>query len=240
VNDYDSMGTLLESVLKRYRDPLGNVDYLSMLADASVVRFAESLAIFDLSSLKTKEQEMAFWINSYNALSIYGVLKKIRTDPSFVERGNSSWLQRVRFFALQKFTIGGEQFTLRDIENNLRKNYDDPRIHFALNCSSTSCPALKDGRYSAEQLDSELDAAAKLYLSSPQGLKLNKNDRTLYVSLIFKWYKRDFERTGKSVPEYIMQYVSDDEREFIEKYRDTIKVKYLEYDWSLNSSAEAE
>ncbi len=240
MSEDNTMSATLEGVLKRYRDPFGNVDYFSMMADESIAQFAESLAEFDLASLDTREKGLAFWINSYNALSIYGVLKKLKSDPSFAEKGNTSWFQRVRFFALQKFNIGGSQFTLRDIENRLREKYKDPRIHFALNCSSMGCPALKDGRYSAENIDEELDAATKLYLGSPSGMSLDSDLLELRLSMIFKWYKKDFETTGKTIKEYLLPFISDEQREFIEKNMDTIKVKYIDYDWSLNTSEEAE
>ena len=231
-----TMSNTLEQVLKRYRDPSGTINYFSMIADAGITAFAESLATFDLSILDTREKELAFWINSYNSLSLYGVIRKLKSDPDFVKKGNSSWLQRVRFFALQKFDVGGKQFTLRDIENNIRKDYQDPRIHFALNCSSMGCPVLKDGRYSAENIDAELDEATKLYLSSPAGAKIDEHENILYASMIFKWYKKDFEVTGKTISEYILQYVPTDSKEYLEAHLNDIKIRYLDYDWSLNMS----
>jgi hypothetical protein len=234
------MSGTLEDVLKRYRDLNGNVDYFSMMGDAGTVAFAESLATFDLSTLDTREKSLAFWINCYNALSIYGVIRKLKEDPDFVKKGNSSWLGRVRFFALQKFDVGGEQFTLRQIENNIRKNFKDPRIHFALNCSSMGCPVLKDGRYSAENIDVELDEASKLYIGSPAGASLDEESNILYVSMVFKWYKKDFEATGKSIPEYVLQYIPEDKKNYLETHLNDIKVKYLDYDWSLNLSDEVE
>jgi hypothetical protein len=234
------MSSTLEEVLKRYRDPGGNVDYFSMMGDAGTITFAESLATFDLSSLDTREKQLAFWINCYNALSIYGVIKKLKSDPDFVKKGNSSWFQRVRFFALQKFKVGGQQFTLREIENNIRNDFKDPRIHFALNCSSMGCPVLKDGRYSADNIDTELEEASKLYLGSPAGAKVEEESNTLYLSMIFKWYKKDFTETGKTIPEYVLQYIPEDTKNYLEAHLSDIKVKYLDYDWSLNVSDEVE
>jgi hypothetical protein len=193
-----------------------------------------------VNALDTREKQLAFWINCYNSLSIYGVIKKLKSDPEFVRKGNTSWLQRVRFFALQKFEVGGNQYTLREIENDIRKDFEDPRIHFALNCSSMGCPVLKDGRYSAENIEVELDEAAKLYLSSPAGAKLDDDNNILYLSMIFKWYKKDFENTGKSIPEFVLQFIPDDKKQYLEAHLDDIKVKYLDYDWSLNVSDEAE
>ncbi len=240
VNEYNTISSTLESILKRYRDPSGNVDYFSMMGDASIVSFAESLADFDLESIQSRDERLAFWINCYNALSIYGVIEKLKEDPGFAERGNSSWFQRVRFFALQKFNVGGRTMTLRSIENMIREDFGDPRIHFALNCSSMGCPILKDGRYSAENLDSELDAATKLYLGSPQGAILDIQKGVLSLSMIFKWYRKDFEMTEKSIPEYVAQFLPDDQRRYIMENLTSIKIKYLDYDWSLNASDEVE
>ncbi len=233
-----SLNQNLSSIIDRYRDDQGKVNYFALMADKGMVNYAETLADFDPSTLNTREQKLAFWINSYNALSIYGVVKKLQKDPDFASKGNKSWFGRVRFFAVQKFKVGGREYTLKNIEDNIRKEFKDPRIHFALNCSSLGCPLLKDGLYSAENLDNELDAATKLYLSSQEGLRLDEG--VLYASMIFKWYKKDFEATGKKVIEYIQEYASNHIREFIDDNNGKVKLKYIEYDWALNVSEQEE
>ncbi len=235
-----SLNQNLLGIIERYRDPAGKVDYFAMTADKAIVDYAESLADFDLSSLKTREDKLSFWINCYNSLSIYGVIKKLQSDPDFGNKGNKSWFSRVRFFALQRFNVGGNSYTLRTIENNIREEFADPRIHFALNCSSLGCPLLKDGLYSAENIDAELDAATKLYLRSPEGLRLNEDTGELSVSMIFKWYTKDFERAGTGVIDFIREYASQKIRDTIEKSEGNIKIKYIDYDWSLNISEQEE
>ena len=230
----------LSAIIDRYRDAEGKVNYFALMADKSMVAYAESLADFDLSTLTTKEKKLAFWINCYNALSIYGVVKKLERDPDFAIKGNTSWFGRVRFFALQKFNVGGEEYTLRNIENSIRRDFEDPRVHFALNCSSLGCPLLKDGLYSAENIDAELDASTKLYLRSKEGLRLDQEEGVLYVSKIFKWYKKDFEATGKSIIEYIRNYAPTEIREFIDEGKGKVKLKDIEYDWGLNMSEDDE
>ena len=231
-----SMNQNLGEIIGRYRDPQGNVNYFALMADKSMVDYAETLSDFDLGTLKTREAQLAFWINSYNALSIYGVVKKLEKDPNFANRGNKSFLSRARFFAVQKFNVGGKMYSLKTIEDNIRKEFEDPRIHFALNCSSLGCPLLKEGFYSAENLDQELDAATRLYLSSSEGLRLDKEEGILYISMIFKWYKKDFEATGKTVIEYIREYAPNNIREFIEE-EDNLKLYNIQWDWALNVSA---
>ncbi|MHA2027558.1 MAG: DUF547 domain-containing protein [Candidatus Thorarchaeota archaeon] len=229
-----SLNANLKSIIDRYRDPSGNVNYFALMADKGMVDFAESLADFDLSTLKTREEKLAFWINSYNALSIYGVVQKLKKDPDFAVKGNKSWFGRVRFFAVQKFNVGGKEYSLKTIEDNIRKGFGDPRIHFALNCSSLGCPLLKDGLYSAENLDNELEAATKLYLNSSEGLRVDKDKNVMYASMIFKWYAKDFEASGKKVIEFIHEYAPAHIREFMDERNGKYKRKYIEYDWALN------
>ena len=233
-----SLNQNLSSIIDRYRDPQGKVNYFALMADQGMVDYAETLADINLSTLETRDAKLAFWINSYNALSIYGVVRKLKKDPDFASKGNKSWFGRVRFFAVQKFNVGGKEYTLKNIEDNIRKDFEDPRIHFALNCSSLGCPLLKDGLYSAGNLDNELDAATKLYLSSQEGLKLDEG--VLYASMIFKWYKKDFESTGKKIIEYIREYAPNPIREFIDDKNGKVKLKYIEYDWALNASVQEE
>jgi hypothetical protein len=236
--DIKSLNRNLKGIIDRYRDSEGKVNYIALMADKALVEYAEGLSEFDLSTLKTREERLAFWINSYNSLSIYGVVKKLKKDPGFVEKGNTSWFGRVRFFAVQKFRIGKETQTLRAIENYIREEFKDPRIHFALNCSSLGCPILKDGLYSAENIDKELDAATRLYLASPEGLRLDNDDNTLYISMIFKWYKKDFELNGKTFIEFIYNYAPSPIRDFLDEKKGKFKLKNIEYDWALNTSEE--
>ena len=240
MEEITSLNQNLRGIIDRYRDPSGKLNYFAMMADKALVDYAESLADFDLTTLTTREAQLAFWINSYNSLSIYGVVKKLKSDPGFVDKGNKGWFGRVRFFAVQKFNVGGETYTLRTIENNIRDDFKDPRIHFALNCSSLGCPLLKDGLYSAENIDNELDASTKLYLSSSEGLRLDEDKGNLYVSMIFKWYTKDFETPDRKVIDFIQEYAPQKIREFIENSDRKIKFKYIEYDWSLNISEKEE
>ena len=236
MTEYEALGQSLSDLLDRYRDLAGNLSYMAMLGDNTSVKHAESLASFDTKSLKSREERLAFWINSYNALSIYGVIRKLKSDPKFIEKGIGNWFRRVRFFALQKFNVGGKTYTLRAIENLIRKEFQDPRIHFALNCSTLGCPVLKDGLYSADNIENELEEAARLYIRSQRGSRIDKNKNELHLSLIFKWYRNDFKISGKSLVQYVTQYLADEDANYLRANENAIKIKFIEYDWSLNNS----
>ncbi|MFW9846711.1 MAG: hypothetical protein ACFFD6_08185, partial [Candidatus Thorarchaeota archaeon] len=101
-------------------------------------------------------------------------------------------------------------------------------------------PLLKDGLYSAENIDKELDAATKLYLSSKEGLSLDKEKGTLSVSKIFKWYKKDFEISNGSILKFIHKYAPQNIQTFLDDKKDSVKLTYIDYDWGLNLSEQEE
>ncbi len=138
--------------------------------------------------------------------------------------------------------VGGERYSLDDIEHKiLRKKFKEPRIHFALVCASKSCPSLLPEAYVAERLDEQLTAAAQAFLTDPaKGFRLERKrvgdgDRSrVYLSSIFKWFRKDFEADGRSLVEFIAPYVPEDGRAFLEEQGEGVSIRFLKYDWSLN------
>ena len=142
----------LNNLLMEYITPEGKVDYETMKDSKTVEDYVEWLKTFNPETLKTRNEKLAFWINTYNMITVCGVLRKLKEDPDFVEKGHKSYLQRVKFFWRTKYVIGGKKYSLYQIENKILRKMHEPRIHFALNCASGSCPLLKDGLYSNGQL----------------------------------------------------------------------------------------
>jgi hypothetical protein len=93
---------------------------------------------------------------------------------------------------------------------------------------------LKDGLYSAENLDKELDMATTLFIRSPKGARLDRKNRILHLSPIFKWYRSDFEKSSGSVVEFVKKYLREEDRRFIEEHLSEVKIRYQKYDWGLN------
>ena len=227
----------LNSLLKQYVSSEGKVDYLSLEKAGTVENYVKWLESFDPKNLKNRNEKLAFWINAYNMLTIYGVCSQLRKNPDFAKKGNKSRFQRFRFFWWTKYQIGGKKYSLYQIENKiLRKKFSEPRIHFALNCASQSCPLLKDDLYSAKNLDQELDMATTLFIRSPKGARLDRKNRILHLSPIFKWYRKDFEKSSGSIVEFVKKYLKEEDRKFIEGNLSEIKISYQEYDWGLNKS----
>ena len=226
-------GSRMDSVMNTYVGSDGNVDYLTLARGDDVTRYVESLKTFDMASLETRNDKLAFWINAYNMLTLYGIIESIRKNPDFAKKGRRSILGNFRFFVLNKYTIGGKKYNLAGIENKiLRKKCREPRIHFALGCGTGSCPPLKDGLYSGADIDRELDIAANIFINSPKGSRLDKENNMIYLSRIFKWYGKDFGGRVSSVLGFIARYHV--EKEYIEKNMDNLRIEYMGYNWGLN------
>lgn len=223
----------LNSVLSSYVDSEGNVDYSSLEADKTVEEFTSWLETFDKKSLKAVNEKIAFWINAYNMLIIYSVIIRLRKDSEYADTGNQGRLQRLAFFYKTKHKIGGKKYNFSQIEKVLR-SASDPRVHFAMSCASQSCPALRNSLYTTKNLDHELDNVTWAFIRSPKGSRLDKENKTLHLSAIFKWYGKDFEKASESILSFVEKYLRNEDRDFVKANRSEIKVSFLPYDWGLN------
>jgi hypothetical protein len=188
-----------------------------------------------------KAQRLAFLINAYNAFTVekiltrYPNLKSIRDFGSFI--GNP-WKDRF-------FTLLGKPQSLDGIEHDTIRvpgAFDDPRIHFAVNCASVGCPMLREEAYTATRLDALLDEQTLRFLSDRSRNRYNAARGKLEVSSIFDWYGKDFGRGWKgasSVEQFLAAYANRlaDAPEQQQRIRDgKAGLKFLDYDWRLNDA----
>ena len=136
-------------------------------------------------SLSGAYSHLAFYLNAYNALAMYGVL-----DAGVPKR--FGWLGRIRFFVLRKFTMGGRTISLYSLENSVIRALGDPSVHFALNCMSVSCPRLLQSAFTASALDKQLDTVAREFVAEKRNVDVDDDRKELRVSAIFKFYTKDF------------------------------------------------
>ena len=135
----------------------------------------------------------------------------------------------------------GESRTLDELEHEMiRGNPDlmDPRIHFAVNCASIGCPALRTTAYTGEQLEAQLEESTTQFLSDKQRNRYNSEQDALEVSKIFDWYEDDFEGAAGSLSHYLLQYsdtlgIPANRQKALDE--GGLEVQFLPYDWSLNS-----
>ena len=183
-------------------------------------------------------KQLAFLINAYNAWTVefilteYPDLKSIKDLGSFF---NSPWDKEF-------VPLLGKKISLNDIEHGLIRGsdrYNDPRIHFAVNCASIGCPALREEAYTADKLEQQLTEQTARFLTDKTRNYIKGN--TFYMSSIFKWYGDDFEkgfRGTKSIQRFVSLYsdalkLTDDQKMALTKEK--LKIKFLDYDWKLNA-----
>lgn len=215
----------------------GVVDYRALKSrEPDLDRYLEALAKTDPAPLPTKER-LALWINAYNACTLKLILERYP--------GVKSIKDIPRRWDLERWTVGGKTWSLGQIEHEvLRKEFHEPRIHFAIVCAARSCPDLRSEAYAGERIDEQLSDAGRRFLSDPQkGFKalrepglLSGTKDNVYLSSIFKWFSRDFGRDGKTVIDFLIPYLPPGGRKFVEEHRKDLTLRYLDYDWSLNGS----
>lgn len=215
-----------DRLLRTYvRDGKMDYDALREHDSSALERYAASLATADVESLD-EQQQMAFWVNAYNALVLQAVVEGLSpADPR----------NRKEFFQGRRFRLAGREMSLDEIEHQgLRRLSQDPRIHFALVCAAEGCPVLKPGAYRGEDLDFALDQSARLFINDPRRLRLDADQRTVFLSPIFRWYAQDFADSPREMLDYLAGYLP--EHEAAELRRGEWRIEFLEYDWTLNEA----
>ena len=203
----------------------GAVDYPALQSDGRLPIYLSQLDRVDPNALMTRNQQLAFWINAYNAFAIKGILDGY--SPM-------TYWGRYRYFIGQDYRVGGESINLYDLERQvLIKQFREPLMHFAIVCASMSCPKIQPWSYEPNHLDVQLDRVARAFINDPTRNRFDSTRKVASLSMIFKWFDDDFTDAAGSVLAYIARYVGDPELArdlIISEYR----IQYLEYDWSLN------
>jgi hypothetical protein len=236
-----------DSVLEGYRHG-SFVDYAALRAAAGALEaYIAELSKSPVETLASASQpaQLAFWINAYNACALKRVvdhypIKKAGFPSSLVNSLKGVPANSIRQIPSTwdgKFCpVAGADRSLDEIEHEIIRPMGDPRIHFAVNCASRSCPVLAAGAYRADALDQQLDEAVGRFVADADQYVLDRGDSpTLRVNKILDWYKDDFGGT-EGVIEFLLRYVGESDASYLREHR-SIDVEYNDYDWTLNDTA---
>jgi hypothetical protein len=175
-------------------------DYAAFKRDqAELNRYLDGLSEVSHGAYRSwpREQQLAFLINAYNAFTVKLVLSRFPGIKSIKDVGTllqSPWKKEF-------FTLLGATRSLDELEHKMIREpgvFDEPRIHFALNCASVGCPMLREEAYTGAHLEAQLDSATRRFLGDRSRNRYDTGSRKLEISAIFEWYKADFERGAKS------------------------------------------
>lgn len=195
------------------QDPTNLNDYLKKLSGVRKTEFKRW----------SSDERLAFLINAYNAFTVKLVVDNypVNSIKEIAPWYTNPW--KMTFIDLL-----GEEVHLDHIEHVLiRENFDEPRIHFAVNCASLGCPSLFQKAFIGEKLDRQLEAATKHFILNNHKNDFDNKSGKLLVSRVFKWYSEDFEKSHTTIEKFIRKYIAISEEK-------EIGLEYLDYNWSLN------
>ncbi len=226
------------SLLKQFVDSEGAIDYGGWKSDFDAVTeldtYLNHLSSADIFATDAdKRQQLAFWINAYNALTVKGILREYPTSSI---RNHTAAMFGYNLWKDLKLRVAGSAYSLDDIEHKILRKMFDPRIHFAIVCASNSCPKLRNEAYAAEDLDEQLTNNAKDFFADETKFKHDPSSPTLQLSSILDWYGEDFGKDDSAKLKAIAPYLPDSARPLAESGQ--AKVDYLQYDWSLNDQSD--
>lgn len=219
---------IYDALLKKYVSPEGRVNYKGFIKDSVLLN--QYLTLISKSAPNpttwSKNEQMAYWINAYNAFTIKLVIKYYPV-VSIKDIGSKFQIPFVNTpWDIKFIRIGNEKMDLNNIEHGkLRKDFDDPRIHMVLVCASKSCPILLNEAYTPDKLDAQLNKQSRAYLADSFRNKISTDKAQL--SMIFKWYSMDFNKKGGSARSFVNTHSNI-------QLSPKAAISYLDYDWGLN------
>ncbi len=215
----EGFGKLLARVVQN-----GRVDYALLQEDSKALdEYLQGVREAKLEQVSRSER-LAFYVNAYNAWVLRLVLD-IVLDQGAKGEDLATVSQVKSFFDRPLTQVAGKQLSLNQLEAHARK-LGDPRVHFAVNCASVSCPELQPKPWSAETLDADLERATKAFFASKHGAQLEGGE--VHVTQLLNWYASDF--GGKDgARNFLLRYAPKELRDRLQA-----DLKFLEYDWSLN------
>ncbi|MCG8391574.1 MAG: DUF547 domain-containing protein [Pseudomonadales bacterium] len=239
--DHGDWDTLLNRHVSTERGGVATtVNYGGMAQDRDLLKaYLASLSAVSASQFDNfhRDQQLAFLINAYNAFTVELIL--LEGQPASIRDIGS-------FFSgpwdKEFFSLLGKPRTLDELEHEMIRGNPalmDPRIHFAVNCASVGCPALRPEAYTGERLESQLADSTRRFLGDRTRNRFDLDDEALAVSKIFDWYEEDFSRAAGSLSHYLLQYadtlgIPARHRKALEQ--ESLTIQFLPYDWALNST----
>ena len=176
--------------------------------------------------------KLAFWINAYNAVTVRGILREY---PTRSIRDHQSKTFGYKIWHDLLLTVGGQGYSLHQMEHEILRPMGEPRIHFAIVCASIGCPPLLNAAYTAQDLETQLTSNSKRFFADPTKFSVTAQGE-LRLSKILQWFPKDFGPNQAAQLQTIAPYLPTSEAQNLAK-SGRARIGYLEYDWRLNDQA---
>lgn len=231
--DHGAWGAFLKKYVSDGPDGVNLVPYGKVPSKdrTTLKRYIDTLAGVRIRN-HNRDEQFAYWVNLYNALTIDVVLEHWPVD-SIRDIDISPGLFSDGPWGKKLVAVEGTEVSLDDIEHRiLRPIWRDPRVHYAVNCASIGCPNLRREPFTGAALEQQLNAAARTYINHPRGATVR--DGNLIVSSIYTWFQEDFGGDAAGVIAHLRQYA---EPELDEKLAGVSSIYDDRYDWAINAPA---
>ncbi|MGE3239479.1 MAG: DUF547 domain-containing protein [Pirellulales bacterium] len=224
-------------LLKKYVDQYGMVNYAAWKASSADLRaldkYLNHLSTASIAGPVNRNASLAFWINAYNAVTVKGILREY---PTTSIRNHTARVFGYNIWKDLKLVVGGQPYSLEQIEHEVLRKMGEPRIHFAIVCASVGCPRLLNEAYAPEKLEQQLANNAETFFANPRNFRYDPMQGTIALSSILDWFGEDFGPNQAEQLTSIAPYLPDaPARQLAES--GTARVSYLDYDWNLNDQA---
>lgn len=211
-----SIHELWDNELKKFVDAEGRVDYKRWKEDTILLdAYIAELENNPPKPFWRSNDSLGYFINAYNAITV-----KLILDHYPIK----SIRKLVTPWRLKRFKLNNTFISLNHIEHKILRKMNDPRIHFAINCASRSCPKLQNSAFFSHKIDQQLEHATKAFINDSSKNKISKDN--VQLSRIFQWFAKDFGNKKQRL-NFIQSYT----QECIDSH---VKIRFLSYDWRLN------
>ena len=225
-----------DALLGKYVDDDGYVDYAAWKSSSTdrknLQMYLHQLSRASRSQPASRQARLAFWINAYNAITLQGILQ---VYPTSSIRNHTSRFGGYNIWKHLRLRVDGAAYSLEHIEYEILRKMEEPRIHFAIVCASVGCPRLLNAAYSADKLEEQLTINSKDFFSRGQNLRVDAAAGVIHLSSILSWFGNDFGDSQSARFEYLTPYLPAAALPVAGSPQ--TRVKYLDYDWSLNDQS---
>lgn len=223
-----------DRLLKKYVDQNGLVDYRSWKATGTDLTALDSylrtLSSANPSARASRVAQFAFWINAYNAVTMRGMLNEYPTSSI---RNHTAKVVGYNIWHDLLLVVGDKAFSLDQIEHKILRPMKEPRIHFAIVCASTGCPRLLNEAYVPEQLEEQLETNSRDFFARKQNFRFDEQRKTIHLSELLSWFGEDFVPNQAAQLRTISKWLPTESARRHAR-ENAARVKFLDYDWSIN------
>ena len=226
-SDQKDSHALFTEILKEYVHD-GKVNYTDLCKDDRLEKYLNQISNTNPDKIENTQDRLAFWINAYNAFTLKIVCDNYPVK-SIMDLDSGKIWDRVFI------EINDTKMSLNHIEHEIiRKEFAEPRIHFALVCAALSCPPLRSEAYQGNKLDDQLDDQGKIFFANKNKNYFELDKQVAHISKILEWYGIDFGKTNSEILLYISRYLPAEIAKAIKKNPNEWEIEYTDYNWGMN------